>query len=101
MSTWQADTAASVAAIRASLGTPTLHLTVIELPASYNPAPPITNLGAARAAQESMVAADAHASIVGGSLNVTTVTSNIHLSQYDLDRQAQLVATDIRSRVIL
>lgn len=99
-STWQADTATSVATIRSALGIPSLHLTVIQLCNSYTPGPDVTYLPAARAAQASMVAADAHASIVGGSLDVTTVTSNIHLSQYDLDRQARLVASDIKSRVV-
>jgi hypothetical protein len=97
-STWQADTAASVSAIRTALGMPALHLTVIQLAATYTPGPEMIDNPGARAAQASLVAADAYASIVGVA-DVATVTSNIHLGQYDLDRQAKLVAADIKSRI--
>jgi hypothetical protein len=87
---WQSNTEASIAAIRAELGLPTLRVVVCRLATSYTPGMDLPYLTETRAAQAALVAADPLATLVDVG-DVTTATSGIHLDQPSLDRQARLI----------
>jgi hypothetical protein len=98
---WLSNTRLSIAAMRSALGESNLHVVIIQLPKTWNPqAGNLANyLAEVRAAQETLVSTDAYASIVCA-LNVRTVNAGVHLGQFDLDRQARLVVSDIVARVL-
>lgn len=93
---WQANTEASIAAVRAAVGIPTLHVIVVQLPISYSPTLDPTHIPEVRAAQAALVASDPYSSLVCVE-SVVTVTNNIHWSQNDQARLARLLASTIKS----
>jgi hypothetical protein len=97
---WLTNTRLSIAALRAAVSMPSLHVIIVQLPKSWNPQLPILSdyLTEVRAAQATLVATDVHSSLICVP-NVVTVDSGVHLGQFDLDRQAQLIADNIRARV--
>lgn len=95
---WLNWTQQSIAYLRNAMEMPDLHVILVQLAETYNPSMALPFLHDVRNAQQTLVLSDPNTSICSVK-HVTTVTSGIHLGQYDLDRQAAIIAANIRSRI--
>jgi hypothetical protein len=88
---WRADTEASIAAVRAALGMPTLRVFIIGIPITYTPEPAgsYTYRTEVRAAQAALVAADPYAVLIDP-ITVTSVIDGIHHDRDTHDRVAKM-----------